>query len=88
MATMNGAGIRKSNGLGGGDSWKYIVNFSDVIHSFTWKLLKVEVTVNLEPDEQFSAQWFVQKDKQWPSLSVLWMFARGYLSSTYIVFAR
>mmetsp|Transcript_12470 Transcript_12470/g.19847 ORF Transcript_12470/g.19847 Transcript_12470/m.19847 type:complete len:83 (+) Transcript_12470:1-249(+) len=41
------------------DEWDYIVNFSDVIHAFTWKLLKVDVLVNVEEDEQFILDWFL-----------------------------
>ena len=60
MDAINGAGGGQNSDSVGGDEWEYVVNFSDVIHAFTWKLLKVEVTVNLEPDEQFIAEWFAE----------------------------
>jgi len=46
------------------DEWLNVVNFSDVIHAFTWKLLRVEVTVNLEPNEQLIADWFVDRNQE------------------------
>ena len=41
--------------------WQFVVNFADVVHAFTWKLLKVDVVVDIHQDEQWIADWFISR---------------------------
>ena len=59
---------KKTTGFRGHfDEWDFIVNFSDIMHAFTWKLLKVDVLVNVEEDEQFILDWFISN---WDSVDI------------------
>ncbi|ETO26605.1 hypothetical protein RFI_10533 [Reticulomyxa filosa] len=42
------------------NSWDYVVNFGDVVHSLTWKLMGVDILVKLEENEEFITDWFTR----------------------------
>ena len=42
------------------EEWDYVVNFEDIVSAFTWRILDVDVLVNLDEDEEWIVDWFTQ----------------------------